>query len=181
MQLGKIQFLLSALFVFTLAFAVQAQQDKSQRPSPHVTASDNIGDTKIVIYYGSPSVKGRQIWGKLVPYDKVWRTGANEATTFDVSTDVIIEGQKLPAGRYALFTIPGEEEWTIIFNKEADQWGAYGYKEAQDALRIDVKPGKPAEFAEQLRFSISTKGEKAASVTFAWENVAVGFGIAPAK
>ncbi len=166
---------LTLFLVFALVGAASAQQDKSQRPSPPATASNNLGETKIVINYGSPAVKGRDIWGKLVPYGKVWRTGANEATTFEVSTDVFIKGKRLPAGRYAMFTIPGEEEWTIIFNKEADQWGAYNYKESQDALRINVTPQKNGEMVERLTFRVIANGQEEASVLLYWEHVVVGF------
>ncbi len=181
MHLRSISILLSALFFLALSFPANAQQDKSQRPSPPQTASTSFGETKVVINYGSPAVKGREIWGKLVPYGKVWRTGANEATTFEVSTDVVIEGEKLPAGRYALFTIPGEEEWTFIFNKEADQWGAYNYKEAQDALRISATPAKNGEFSERLSFYVVPDGDHEAMVTLYWEKVAVGFKISHAE
>jgi hypothetical protein len=117
----------------------------------------------------------------LVPYGKVWRTGANEATTFEVSTDVMIEGKKLAAGRYALFTIPGEEEWTIIFNKTADQWGAYGYKAEDDALRVVVAPVSHGEMAERLVFQIVPDGDAKAVVTMYWGKVAVGFNMTSVK
>lgn len=181
MPMRKFSLLLVALFTLTMALTAGAQQDKSQRPSPPVTASNSFGTTKVVINYGSPAVKGREIWGKLVPYGKVWRTGANEATTFDVSTDVLIEGKKLSAGRYALFTIPGEEEWTIIFNKTADQWGAYGYKAEDDALRVVVSPASNGEVAERLAFHIVPDGDTKATVTLYWEKVAVGFNMTSAK
>lgn len=179
MKMMKTAFMLSALLVCFLATQADAQQDKSQRPSPPMTASNNMGETKIVINYGSPAVKGREIWGKLVPYDKVWRTGANEATTFEVSTDVLIEGRNLPAGRYALFTIPGADEWTFIFNKDADQWGAYNYKEELDVLRVDVKPAKNGEMAERLTFNVVVNGTEEARVNLFWEAVAVGFNMTP--
>jgi len=107
-------------------------------------------------------------------YGKVWRTGANEATTIEVNKDVTINGQKLPAGKYALFSIPQEnDEWIVIFNKESNQWGAYNYKEDQDALRIKVKPGKTDELVERLKFDVSDKG----TVTFMWENVKWSFDV----
>jgi len=180
MRMMKTVFMLSALLVCTLAIQANAQQDKSQRPSPPMAASNNMGETKIVINYGSPAAKGREIWGKLVPYGKIWRTGANEATTFEVSTDVLIEGKTLPAGRYALFTIPGADEWTFIFNKDADQWGAYNYKEDQDVLRVDVKPARNGEMAERLTFHVGANGQEEARVNLFWEAVAVGFDITPA-
>ncbi len=181
MPMRNFTLLLSAVCVLFLAGTAHAQQDKSQRPSPPTTASSHLGEAKIVITYGSPAVKGRSIWGKLVPYGKIWRTGANEATTFEVSTGIMVEGQKLPAGRYALFTIPGEESWTFIFNKDADQWGAYNYDESKDALRIEANPAKNGEFAERLDFAVVPDGTKEAAVTLFWEKIAVGFKLTPAK
>lgn len=175
MLFKKITFLLATLVMMSWGLNLQAQNDKSKRPSPPAEASATLGDLAIQINYSSPGVKGRTIWGGLVPFDKVWRTGANEATTFEVSGDVMIEGQKLSAGKYALFTIPGEKEWTFIFNKEADQWGAYNYNQKKDALRIKAKPGKAAEFTERMTFSVNTKGKKAANVSLAWADLAVGF------
>jgi hypothetical protein len=168
------------LFLTLSSNPVQAQ-DKSARPSPQISAGDNMGETKIVVNYGSPAVKGREIWGKLVPYGKVWRTGANEATTFEVSTAVNVNGQLLQAGRYALFTIPGEEEWIVIFNKEADQWGAYNYKQDNDALRINVKPETKGETAERLTFFVLPNGQQEANVYLFWDKLALGFQLTPAK
>ena len=105
---------------------------------------------------------------------KVWRTGANEATVFEVSKPVKVEGKELPAGKYALFTIAGDNEWTIIFNKKSDQWGAYDYKEADDALRVKVKPGKAEQFAEKLTFNVNKDG----TVTLLWGDRKVGFKVA---
>jgi hypothetical protein len=113
-------------------------------------------------------VKGRTIWGDLVPYGKVWRTGANEATTIETNKDIMIQGQKLPAGKYALFTIPGETEWTWIFNSVWDQWGAYKYDGSKDVLRITTKPQKSPVFHEQLRFDITNE-----KISLAWENLLI--------
>ena len=151
--------------------SAMAQNDKSKRPSPPRTASASVGDLNIVVDYGAPSVKGRTIYGDLVPYGKVWRTGANEATTFSVNKDVTINGQSLAAGKYALFTIPEKDEWTVIFNKKADQWGAYDYSQDQDALRVKVKPGKAGSMLEQLSFEVNDNGQ----VVFSWENVTFDF------
>jgi len=120
--------------------SMSEEDEKASRPSPPRQASGAAGSASIVIDYSSPSVKGREIWGGLVPYGEVWRTGANEATTFEVSEDILVEGQPLPAGKYGLFTIPGEERWTVIFNKVPDQWGAGSYDQAQDALRVEASP-----------------------------------------
>jgi hypothetical protein len=141
------------------------------KPSPAASATGKSGDAAITLNYSQPAVKGRKVWGDLVPFDKVWRTGANEATTIEFSKDVKIEGKALKAGKYALFSIPTEGgDWTIIFNKTAKQWGAYDYKEADDALRVKVKAGKAAAFAERLTFDVKDK-----NVMFAWENLSVGF------
>lgn len=155
-----------------------AQDDKSKRPSPLMEAKATVGDLIIDIDYGSPAVKGRKVWGALVPYGEVWRTGANEATTFEVNKEVEIEGQKLPAGKYALFTIPGEKEWTIVFNKEASQWGSYNYKKDQDALRVTVKPETTKELSERMTFKVD---EKTGKVTLQWEKVAVPFTVKASK
>ena len=167
------RFLLLSMLLLTGAFTtLHAQDDKSKRPSPLLEAKATVGDLHIDIDYGSPAVKGRKVWGGLVPYGEVWRTGANEATTFEVNKDVEIEGQKLSAGKYSLFTIPGEKEWTLIFNKEASQWGAYNYKVEEDALRVTLKPEKVKEMSERLTFKIN---EKTGKVTLYWENIAVPF------
>src|SRR5712672_1541733 len=125
---------------------------KLPRISQNATVTQTVGYTDVAITYSRPGVKGRVIWGGLVPYDKVWRTGANEATSFTVSQDVTINGKPLPAGTYSLHTIPGKTSWTVIFNKKADQWGSYNYDAAEDALRVD---GQPADGPNQewLTFS----------------------------
>lgn len=158
-----------ALLVST---SMQAQQDKAQRPSPPAEAKATVGGkVSVMINYSSPAVKGRKVWGELVPYGEVWRTGANEATTFEISKDAFINGQKLPAGKYSLFTIPGEKSWVVIFNKEPNQWGAYNYKQDMDALRINVTPKKSKTFNERLTITATAKG----LVTIAWENLMVSF------
>lgn len=162
--------ILTILFSIS-AFSAMAQDDKSQRASPPAEASATVGNTEVIIDYSQPAVKGREIFGALVPYGEVWRTGANEATTFEVDKDVLVEGQPLPAGKYALFTIPGEEEWALIFNKTADQWGAYEYEQAQDVLRVNVEPKKVPEEAELLSFDVDESGE----VSLQWADTKVSF------
>lgn len=163
--------LIAAVSITTLCTA--QQQDKSKRPSPPATAKQTLGDgTAITIDYSQPSVKGRTIGKDLEPINgKVWRTGANEATVFEISKDVKVEGKDLPAGKYGLFTIAGDDEWTIIFNKTWNQWGAFNYKEADDALRVTVKPKKSKDFAEKMTFTISKKG----TVTLLWGDRKVEF------
>src|SRR5687767_4572105 len=119
--------LLLLLFSAFLTVLGQAQNAPANRPSPAATATGKIGAANVSVNYSSPSVKGRTIWGDLVPYGKVWRAGANEATVFQTDRDITIEGKKLPAGKYSFFTIPTENEWTLIFNKQPEQWGAYKY------------------------------------------------------
>ncbi|MEL6654610.1 MAG: DUF2911 domain-containing protein, partial [Bacteroidota bacterium] len=109
-------------------------------PSPRKEMITTIDGVSVTVNYGSPSVKGRTIYGDLVPYDQVWRSGANEATIITVSKDASISGQSLPAGTYGFFTIPGESDWTLIFNKVSEQWGAYQYDEGQDQMRVKVTP-----------------------------------------
>lgn len=152
---------------------VMAQQDKSKRPSPPAKVSEttNKGVT-ITIDYSQPSVKGRTIGKEIATYDKVWRTGANEPTTIEVSKDVEVEGQALPAGKYSLYTIPGAEEWTIIINKKATGWGTQ-YDESQDALRVKVKPGKAPQFTEKMTFNVSKSG----TVSLLWGNEKVDFNV----
>jgi hypothetical protein len=162
--------LLSAIVLVTLG--VKAQDDKSKRPSPpaKVTETTNSGAV-ITIDYSQPAVKGREIGKEIAPYGKVWRTGANEATTFEVSKDVKVEGKALPAGKYGLFTIPNKEEWVVIFSKTPQQWGAYKYAEKDDALRVTVKPTKAPQFTERMTFNVDKSGK----VSLLWGNEEVDF------
>jgi hypothetical protein len=165
--------LLAIFFALSfLSFTTSAQDDKAKRPSPPVTASGEINGKTVTVNYGQPSVKGREVWGKLVPYGEVWRAGANEATTIEFSKDVTIEGKTLPAGKYGFFTIPNTNEWTIIFNKVPNQWGAFKYDATQDALRVTVKPKKSKVFNEKLWYAVNKN-----SVSLAWENAEVAFAV----
>jgi len=141
--------------------------------SQHAVVTQTVGLTDITITYSRPGVKGREIFGGLVPYGKVWRTGANTATQFAVTTDVEIEGKKLPAGTYSLHTIPGPNEWTVIFNKDAGQWGSFNYDEAKDALRVTIKPEKAAHSAEWLEFHFPKISTDSATLMLRWADVAV--------
>jgi hypothetical protein len=162
--------LLSAIVLVTLG--VKAQDDKSKRPSPPAKATETIASGAVItIDYSQPAVKGREIGKEIAPYGKVWRTGANEATTFEVSKDVKVEGQALAAGKYGLFTIPNKEEWVIIFSKTPNQWGAYKYAEADDVLRVKVKPVKAPQFTERMTFSVNKNGK----VSLLWGNEEVDF------
>ena len=167
--------LLAIMIAATVATAVPALADLDlPRPSPKATAAQTVGVTDITIAYCRPSVRGRVIWGGLVPYDQVWRTGANEATTITFSDEVAIEGHELPAGTYGLFTIPGKDEWTVIFNKGAKQWGAYDYKQADDVLRVKVKP-QQAAFTEVMTFGFPTVTIDSTTVALTWDKLEVQF------
>jgi hypothetical protein len=167
----KTSLLALSLLLATTAFA---QQLRSPRTSPSASLTQTVGLTDITIKYSRPGVKGREIWGGLVPFDAVWRTGANEATTISFSDDVLINGQKLAKGTYSLHTIPNPNEWTIIFNSVADQWGSYSYDATKDALRIKVKP-ETAEYREWMGFEIPELSTDTAKVVLRWEKLAVPF------
>ncbi|AMR29609.1 hypothetical protein A0257_03300 [Hymenobacter psoromatis] len=139
-------------------------EDKSKRPSPPAVAKADVRGTEVTIDYSQPSLKGRAAFGEkspLAPNGEVWRTGANEATTFTVSKAVKINGQPLAAGTYALFTIPGPNEWTVIFNKTAKQWGAFKYQDKEDALRVKVKSKTVAAPVEQFTITADKSGKVA--------------------
>jgi hypothetical protein len=160
----KILTAFSLIIVPMFAFA------QASRPSPPDKVSKNVGNTIITIDYSQPSVRGRTIWGELVPYGKVWRTGANAATIFEVSNDVKIEGKSLKAGKYSLFTIPEKNEWTIIFNEQTGQHGTQ-YNPEKDVLRVKVKPGKAPQMTEVMTFKIADNGV----TSILWENVKIDF------
>ncbi|HEY8134222.1 MAG TPA: DUF2911 domain-containing protein, partial [Thermoanaerobaculia bacterium] len=159
--------------------AQQAPQLTLPRVSQKQSVTQTVGLTDVTITYSRPGVKGRPIWGALVPYDKVWRTGANEATTIVFSDDVTINGQALPKGTYSLHTIPGKDEWTIVFNNTSNQWGSFSYDPAKDALRVKAKPEKAA-FTEWLTFDIPELSTDNAKIVIRWENLAVPFTIGTA-
>ena len=167
------QCLVLAVAGLFLSSAVLAQGDKSNRPSPPATATGKVDGASITINYSSPAVKGRQIWGALVPYDKVWRAGANEATIFETDKDIKVEGKSLKAGKYSLYAIPGEKEWAIIFNSQTGQWGvkmdgSTTEDPAKDVLRVNVKPKKSKSFSERMTYRVDKEG-----FALVWENLEV--------
>ena len=193
-----------ALLLFALCAAAPPQVSAQNatlrlpRPSQKASVMQTIGVTDVTITYSRPGVKGRKIWGDapaavasgtatlddsrtrlkdapIVPYGHVWRTGANEATTFVVTDDVLINGQKLAAGTYSLHTIPGKDEWTIIFNSDAGQWGSFTYDEKKDVLRVKAKPQMAADNTEWLSFEIPDVTPSSARVNIRWEKVSVPF------
>ncbi|HZV68322.1 MAG TPA: DUF2911 domain-containing protein [Saprospiraceae bacterium] len=167
----KKSFFLYLCILLSAVTTLPAQEIVLPRVSPKASVSYTIGLTNVEVHYGAPAVKERVIWGVLVPYNKVWRAGANEATTISFSTDVNIEGQNLKAGKYALFFIPGETEWTVIFNKKTDQWGAYEYNEADDILRFTVQPKMNEGMQERLTYTINDMKTDMGYVKLAWEKM----------
>lgn len=174
-----------------------AQGVRLPRPSQKASVMQTVGVTDLTITYSRPGVKGRKIWGDppagttgsatlddgrgrpadapVVPYGHVWRTGANEATTFTTTDDVLVNGQPLKAGTYSLHTIPGPSEWTIIFNGDPGQWGSFAYDEKKDVLRVKVKPETAADSQEWLDFGIEPVGDNSARVDLRWEKLRVPF------
>ena len=161
-----------AFFMLTGLVSVQAQQARV-RQSPKLVATGKIGNATITITYGSPSVKGRKIWGDLVPFGKVWRAGANEATQIECDADMMVEGKKLPAGKYTIYTIPNEKEWQIIFNTQVGQWGIERSGETtrnpeKDILVVTVKPINADTTQESLLYHVSES-----RITLTWETLII--------
>jgi hypothetical protein len=152
---------------------VSAQTPMTPRPSSGQTIVQDFGLGKVTITYSRPNRNGRKIFGGLEPYGVVWRTGANEATTIQFTSDVSIDGKTVPAGKYAFFTIPGENEWTIIINKTANQWGAYDYKQADDFLRFAVKTMKTKAPVETFTIFFTDVKEASMKLNLMWENTEV--------
>jgi hypothetical protein len=157
------QSILASLLITLLGTSVVIGQ-----ASPAATATGKVGEATITITYSSPSVKGREIWGGLVPYDKVWRAGANKATIFETDKDITLEGKKLPAGQYSFYALPGEKEWEIYLNSETGQWGVQRSGEStrnpeKDVLAVTVKSVK-SDMNESLVYEITENG-----VSLKWE------------
>jgi len=144
------------------------------RPSQHAVVTQRIGITDVTINYHRPMVNKRKVWGGLVPYGQVWRAGANENTTIKFTDPVTVEGKPLPKGTYGLHMIPGESEWTIIFSNNSTSWGSFTYDQAEDALRVTVKP-QTAEFREALAYDFDDVTPNSSVVTLRWEKVALPF------
>jgi hypothetical protein len=185
--------------LFVLCFAGSALAQDLPRPSQKASVMQRIGVTDVTITYSRPGVKGRKIWGDplpeqtakgeatlddeekrpasaaMVPYGHVWRTGANEATQFVVTDDVLINGQKLAAGSYSLHTIPTKDEWTIVFNGTANQWGSFDYDPAKDTLRVKAKPQWVNDNQEWLEYTFDPVTEDSAQVNIRWEKISVPF------
>ena len=143
------------------------------RPSSSQTITQGFGLGTITINYSRPNTKGRKIFGYVEPHDKVWRTGANSATVITFSDDVMLEGNKVPAGEYGLFSIPGVDQWTIILSKKPKQWGAYTYNQADDYLRFSVKPVKLSQPVETFTLQFENMYPTSGELHLLWENTAL--------
>lgn len=165
----KSKFLLCTILLLAVAGTTIAQE---KRESPLSVTASRYKDTYIKIVYSQPQKKGREIFGKLVPYGEVWRTGANETTEITITTDINIGGQALKAGTYSIFTIPNPDSWTIIFNADLGMWGSYNYNPKRDVIRINVYPTSLTEVAEAFTIAITPMNEKA-DMVFQWDKTKV--------
>jgi len=164
---------LTAIFITVLSLCAFAQIPVL-RESNKASVMQTVGDTTITITYHRPNTKGRKVWGELVPYNEVWRTGANDATVFEITNDVMINGQKLAKGKYSLHTIPTAGDWTVIFNKTWNQWGSFNYDAKEDALRVTAKP-LTSEMRETFAFEFGDVKNTATDVHIVWEKLRVPF------
>jgi len=161
------------ILALSLNADLQAQSIKMPQPSSGQTLIQDFGLGKITVKYSRPNTKGRTVFGELEPYGSVWRTGANDATTITFTDNVTLEGQPVPAGDYALFTIPGKTEWTVILNKNTKQWGAYDYKESDDFLRFKVKPVIVKDKVETFTIGFANVLPTKAVMQLSWDNTLI--------
>ncbi|HCY76526.1 MAG TPA: hypothetical protein DHV28_11445 [Ignavibacteriales bacterium] len=162
--------------VILLSIILNAQEFRTPRPSPDATVSQYIGVTKISVDYSSPAVKGRKIWGELVPFGEVWRTGANEATTITFSDPVTINGNELTAGTYGIHMIPNANEWEIIFSKDVRVDGSSTFDPKKEVLRVKVKP-EENPFTERMTFLFTDVTDNSGNVALVWDKLKVSFKI----
>ena len=163
------------LAVSALVGVVRAEE---KRASPHDQISSVIGGTKVTVQYGRPYKKGRPIFGALVPYDQVWRTGADEATALTTDGDLMIGTLRVPRGSYALFTVPGKNQWTLVVNKTAKQWGAFSYSAKDDLGRVPMKVGATTAPVEQFTIELQPAGERKATLKLSWDKLAASVPVA---
>jgi hypothetical protein len=160
---------LSIYTAILLSATTSSYAQLAPQPSSTQTVVQDFGLGKINLTYSRPNVKGRKIFGGLEPYGAVWRTGANSATVIKFTDEVMIEGKKVPAGEYGLFSIPGEKEWTVILSKQPKQWGAYSYKEADDFLRVKVKNERLPALTETMTLAFSNVATTSCDLQMRWE------------
>ncbi len=174
--LSALMLVLAVTLIFPEGVNAQARIN-TPRASPHATVLQTLGMTDISIDYHRPAVRGRTIWGGLVPWDQVWRAGANENTVITFSDDVIVEGNPLAAGRYGLHMIPHENaDWDIIFSHQANAWGSFSYDEAEDALRFQVAP-EEAPYVDRLSYTFDDPMNTDTDIALNWENLRVYFAV----
>ncbi|MDP2042227.1 MAG: DUF2911 domain-containing protein [Algoriphagus sp.] len=171
------KFNVAFLILSMVSFLSFGQQIQMPQASPSAKIIQKVGLTDVTVDYSRPSTKGRKIFGELVPYGEVWRTGANAATVFSFSTDVTIGGQLVPAGSYALYAIPGKNDWTIILSKNTKLWGAIGYKPEEDQLRFNVESSKTSKKYETFEIAFNNFTDNSAVVSMKWEYARVDFKI----
>lgn len=169
-------FQLSIVLIFILSLSTFGQQLKTPRPSPDATVIQFVGVTEIKIDYSSPGVKERKIWGELVPFGEIWRTGANEATTITFGDAVKINGNELPAGTYGIHTIPNENEWEFIFSKDTKVDGSSNFNKEKEVLRVKAKP-EEHHFMERMTFLFTDVTDNSVSVNLLWDKLKVSFKI----
>ena len=158
------------LFILSITLFAAAQQDKTKRPSPPAQAQCKLPDGKtITTDYSSPRAKGRQIFGGLVPYNEVWRTGANEATTFVTTANLNVEGKDVPAGSYTIFTVPAQDKWTLIINKKTGEWGIPYHYESDELVRVPMQVGKTSSPVENFTINYDQSGG-GCTLQISWEN-----------
>lgn len=168
------------LLLFTLLvtdFQLVAQQIEMPQASPSAKIAQKVGLTDVTVSYSRPSKKGRKIFGELVPYGAIWRTGANGATVLSFSTDVKIQGKDVPKGQYALYSIPDKKSWTIILSKNTKLWGAIGYNPEEDLIRFEVSPTKTKKEYETFEISFTNMTDKGADLAMAWDQTSASFHI----
>ena len=167
---------ISLLALMLESSAAAQQQDKSKRPSPPGTATITLKGKKITIDYSRPSMRGRKIMGELVPFGQVWRTGANEATSFITEGDITVGGTKVPAGKYTLYTLPSDGVWKLIISQQTGQWGTE-YNEPKDLARIDMKKSATKAPVEQFTISFKSTGANSADLVLEWESTSVSVAV----
>jgi hypothetical protein len=166
----------TAAIALAASLAIGQPAVELPRASPSASVSQAFGYTTATVTYSRPAVKDRVIWGGLVPYGQVWRAGANEATILELTTDARLNGQPLPKGKYALFILPLEKEWTIILSRNYKTWGSFAYDQKEDALRLPIAP-HAAEHAERLEFGFENISDSGATLTARWEKLKAGIDI----
>jgi hypothetical protein len=169
------------LFTFVLCIVSSAQQDKSKRPSPPAQAQCKFSDGKtITVDYSSPRMKGRKIFGGLVPYGEVWRTGANDATTFVTTANLSVDGKDVPAGNYTIFTVPEQDKWTLIINKQTGEWGIPYKYEANELARVPMQTSKTSSPVENFTVSLNQSGNSC-TLQMSWESTQASVQISEKK